>query len=81
MDFPIFTTSRVFVMALHINCTFLYVTLKTSNFFFINATPMRQYLKRTVFKQNVLNKTSESEEIFHLSSTQYSVFTEHCALQ
>ena len=31
---------------------------------------MRQHLKRAV-----LNKTFESEEIFHLSTTQYSVFT------
>ena len=28
-----------------------------------------------------LNKTYESEEIFHLSSTQYSVLTNHCTLQ
>ena len=37
---------------------------KTTDFFIINATPIRQHLKRNVFKQ----KRLKSEEIFHPSN-------------
>ena len=44
------------------HCTLLWPR-RTTNFFIINATPIRQHFKRTVFK-----KTFKFEEIFHLSS-------------
>ena len=52
------------------------MTYKSTNFFIINATPMRQHLKR-----KKLNKKSKSKEMFHLSRTQYTILVKHCIQQ
>ena len=38
-------------------------------------------LKKSSLHKTAKHKTATSEVFFHLSSTQYSVFTKHCTLQ
>ena len=47
---------------------------RTNNFFIINATPIRQHLKRIIFKQNTWIQRD-------FSLILYAVFTKHCTLQ